>query len=440
MPATPLLAAAVTLGDHILHNLVTSWIRKGAPDAEEYFGVSDPPDPALVAPWEEDPEHFWSVEGMRRLVRRLAQRGANRLYWRVCGGGDPLYPSRLVRSRQLRHLHPVLQRRLDLPAGFGDFAALDYLSPVVQEAHERGIEIDAWFTGGEEDHGASGVVGEFAEAHPEFLQETRAGEKLSGNLSFAFPEVLAYKQRLVAEFLDFGFDGLLLDCTRECGGFSHRRLSQPIVRNGERRVPQGGYEAPVREACERELGMDPRKLAPGSEGFELFWSFKTRHYPTPLVRLCAEEAHKRKIPAEVMIRSQDNFATYGLDVEHWIDAGWVDALLPVMPGLFYPGATHGYYLDETAPLAARFQHLQLQARGRVAVRWLNYFYPMSSVLGYFGTVKHPARGIPAIPPPGPMAEVVRGRRALAQTLKADGFVVFEADHPEAWGLWNALGA
>jgi hypothetical protein len=326
-----------------------------------------------------------------------------------------MYPSRVARpGARLAAADVVYFRESELPAGFGDYSAFDPLVPAIDEAHRLGIEIFAWYTGCEEDHGSRGSFSEFCAAHPEYLQENVLGEKLRGNLCFAFPEVLDYKRKLMAEFLDRGFDGLMLDCSRE-NGFSRRWLTHLVARGGDTRVPQGGYEAPVREAFAERYGRDPRRLGESGDWFEVWWRFKSEYYPTPLVRAASEAARARGLPL-----------------------GLISAVCPIMPGLWYPGATHGYYLDPIDEIEALFRRIQQLARGRCKVRWLNYFYPLSAVLGYYGEMRHPIRGIPASPPPGPIADVVRGRVELARRTGADGFIVFETNHPEAWDLWGAI--
>ena len=434
------LGVAVSHQDWVLQNLIMSWVRSDDPAREEYFGAG--PVPAEnTSPWRVDPDNYWGEAGVRRLVDRCVDRGAARLYWRVTNGGHTAYPSKVGQpcqtARQMASTPHPKWPPMALPRGVADFAAFDPLPHAVDQAHKRGAEIYAWFTGLEEDHGMAGRTSGLAAERPELCQENQWGEKLRGNLSLAFPEVLDYKRRLVREFLGYGFDGLLLDCSRE-NGFSRRWLTHCITRNGETRVPQGGFEAPVRQAFENAYGFDPRSLSGSGEWYEVWWKFKAQHYPTPLVRLCSDEARGRSIPIEALVHWRDNFETYGLDVENWVDEGLLDALCPIMRGLQYPGDTHAYQLDYTTHLDATYYRLKLMVRGRCKLRWCNYLYPISVILGYFGKRKHPIWGLAASPPPGPLAELVRGRWDLAQRVGADGFVAFEGNHLEAWGLWDCV--
>ena len=72
-----------------------------------------------------------------------------------------------------------------------DYRTWDPLDLAVHYCRERGLELIAWYTLNEEDHGYVGLLGTFARAHPEYAWVARDGPRVSRTSVSAFPRCAA---------------------------------------------------------------------------------------------------------------------------------------------------------------------------------------------------------------------------------------------------------
>ena len=212
----------------------------------------------------------WGDEGVRHMLAQCKAFGFTRVYWRAFDAGKALYASRLLEPMiAAAHEEPwhgspgyieypegLLERFEEL-----DYTSFDSLEAAVRIGHELGLEIYAWATVNEDDHGF-GYRSRFAREHPECLWTRRDGGKYHSQLSFAFPEVRAYKLALMEELMAYGIDGLFVDWLRT----GDIRDNPQCDAAG---VADFGYETPNIEAFEKQYGVsalsvengDPRWVA-----------------------------------------------------------------------------------------------------------------------------------------------------------------------------------
>src|SRR5688500_3373007 len=108
------------------------------------------------------------------------------------------------------------EKRLALVKQFDalDYAKFDPFAEAVRYGHKIGLQIHAWVSINEDDHGW-GLQSEFSKRHPEFRWRRRDGTAYHSQLSFAFPKVHEYKLAVLQELLsNYKLDGFFLDWIR----------------------------------------------------------------------------------------------------------------------------------------------------------------------------------------------------------------------------------
>src|SRR5688500_18312722 len=108
------------------------------------------------------------------------------------------------------------EKRLALVKQFDalDYAKFDPFAEAIRYGHKIGLQIHAWVTINEDDHGW-GLQSEFTKKHSEFRWHKRNGTRYYSQLSFVYPEVRKYKLALLRELLaNYAMDGLFLDWIR----------------------------------------------------------------------------------------------------------------------------------------------------------------------------------------------------------------------------------
>jgi uncharacterized lipoprotein YddW (UPF0748 family) len=156
----------------------------------------------------------------------------------------------------------------------------------------------------------------------------RDGKRYHSQMSFAFPEVRAYKLALIAELLaGYDIDGLFLDWIRT----GDIRDNPQTDTKG---VADNGYEAPNVVAFKSKYGVDPHEV-PNSDDR---W-VRLRAEPQTLFMRSVRKrvgARKKKIPIAVMVGHpwhyrglldpiDGNLRGLLLDVATWADEGLIDA-------------------------------------------------------------------------------------------------------------------
>lgn len=199
--------------------------------------------------------------GVARIFDFLAIARVKKLYWRVFNGGLAIYPSRVApvfRGAELGNSYEIGEaetKQYTLGEGGGsesrgylkwlDAEAFDSFEMAVEVGREFGIDVYAWFTFYEEDHGGDllSPIG----SDPRFQGTDIDGLTYSGTIDFFYDEVQDYKLAIVAELLERGVDGIMLDYVRH-----------NATPSGD---PDGihrfGYNADIREAFKAEDGRDP---------------------------------------------------------------------------------------------------------------------------------------------------------------------------------------
>lgn len=236
------------------------------------------------------PGVVWGPEGVKHMLDACKACGWSRIYWRCFDGGRSTYKSRLI----IPGLHleydtfynPNAPEDLQLVKGFypdfayekgrevllkqqaQDYSTFDSLAAAVSYGHQIGLQIHAWISINEDDHGW-GVRSDFSLKHPEFRWRKRSGTFYRSQISFAFPEALEYKIELVKELVEgYDIDGIFLDWIRTGD-----------VRDDPQADPEGvadrGYEEIAVQGFKVKYGVDPHDIPNSDEAGSL--SGRTAH-------------------------------------------------------------------------------------------------------------------------------------------------------------------
>jgi hypothetical protein len=268
---------------------------------------------------------FWlpelrSRDGMVRWLDRCNELNLGRLYFRVALYGDFLHHTKLE-----RRLSPALaenykdkakkQAMIETCAGF---EAFDVLSLVVDEAHQRGMEVVPWITLSDE-----GVPGDnytfFAENNPEYLMRDREGNRYDRGLSYAHAAVREYRLSLIREIESYGADGIFLDFTR---WLSHGHMKgRKVALTDEHGISNWGYDEPLLSAYRQAHGIDPSELENGDSDWVRFRAEATN---TQLLRDLRDALPD--FPLYAYVPPRGFMAEMLLDLPTWIGDSLVDQL------------------------------------------------------------------------------------------------------------------
>ena len=202
--------------------------------------------------------------GVERMFDFLTVARVKKLYWRVFNGGLAIYPSRVApvfRGSELGNQYEIGEagtRQYTLGRGGGtdsrgylrwlDAEDFDVFAMAVETGRRRDIEVYAWYTFYEEDHG--GDVCSPLGRDPAFQSTDMDGRTYPGAVEFFFSEVQEYKLAIIAELLERGVDGILLDYVR------HNATPSGDADG----IHRFGYNAGIREAFRAEDGRDPVRI------------------------------------------------------------------------------------------------------------------------------------------------------------------------------------
>jgi hypothetical protein len=318
--------------------------------------------PLTHSDWMLKPNIAWGEAGVRHMLTACKEAGWSRVLWRCCDAGQATYASKVMTPglkpeadtifspqtdqgrAAVKHLLPNLTAEQSAktlkqmePIDYGQF---DSLAAAVKIGHEIGLQIHAWVSINEDDHGW-GWRSEFAKAHPEFRWVRRDGSSYHSQLSFAFPEVRAYKLSILKEILGgYAVDGIFLDWIRT-GDIRDN------PQNDEKGIANYGYETPNVERFKQLYGKDPRDLPPDDEAWAKVRGEGSTQFMREARKLAATS--KRPVPICAMVghpwhyrgtidRIAGNPKGLLLDVRTWADEGLVDSVIAA-----------GYYRDGGTP-------------------------------------------------------------------------------------------
>ncbi|HOD48598.1 MAG TPA: family 10 glycosylhydrolase [Candidatus Hydrogenedentes bacterium] len=328
----------------------------------------------------------WGPDGVRHMLDMCKASGWNRVYWRVLDGGRSLYKSALLNAQgkwdEDNFWHPVSAEDKAMHAKYTggmseadraallakleryDYGTFDTLAEAVRYGHEIGLEIHAWISINEDDHGW-GIQSRFSKEHPDTRWRKRDGTLYRSQHSFAYPEVMQYKLAVVEEIIaNYGVDGVFLDWIRTGD-------VRDNPQNDAEGVADRGYETPLVEGFKKRYGIDPHEIPNSDERWVRYRALPHTEFMRGVRTLVT--AKRPSIPIAVMVMQpwgyrgfQDkidgNLRGMLLDVETWAREGLIDAAVAA-----------GYYLEGgSAELA--YKALQAETGNKVDV-WLYEWVP-----------------------------------------------------------------
>jgi 8-oxo-dGTP pyrophosphatase MutT (NUDIX family) len=344
--------------------------------------------PLTHSDWMLKPGIEWGEPGVRHMLDACKAAGWSRVLWRVADAGQATYASKLMQpglrtekdnifdpqTDEGRHAVKKLLPNLTAEQGAKyleqmkaiDYAQFDSLAAAVKYGHGIGLQIHAWISINEDDHGW-GWASEFSKKNPQFRWVRRDGRVYRSQLSFAFPEVRAYKLALLKELLDgYAIDGLFLDWIRT----GDIRDNPQNDANG---FADYGYEAPYVEAFKKQTGKDPHDVEPGDGEWAMVRAHGTSRFMTELRQHLVSS--KRYLPVCAMVghpwhyrgtidKIAGNLKGLLLDVRRWAKDGLVDSVIPA-----------GYYRDGGTPETA-YKALKEETGSKVDV-WTYAWVPQN---------------------------------------------------------------
>jgi hypothetical protein len=329
----------------------------------------------------------WGDEGVRHMLDACKAAGWSHVYWRVFDAGVATYPSKLLRpgdrAEADNYFAPTNELDLATRQKFSpltperaadilrqvnkfDYSQFDSLAAAIKYGHQIDLKIHAWATINEDDHGW-GWQSEFSKAHPEFRWVRRDGQQYHSQLSFAFPEVRAYKLSLIDELLkNYDIDGLFIDWIRTGD-----------VRDNPQTDPQGvansGYEPPNVDAFKTKYNADPHDVPNNDDR----WVRLRAEPQTNFMRTVRErvDKHSKKVPIAVMVGHpwhyrglmdpiDGNLRGLLIDVATWANEGLIDSAIAA--GYYRPGGD----------VTKAYQALATETQGKVDL-WYYAWVPQS---------------------------------------------------------------
>lgn len=292
-----------------------------------------------------EPAPAWGPEGVRQILDRCKECGWSRVYWRCLDGGRTLYPSRILEPLHkldaedylTDHGHAAIKARLEQY----DWGSFDAFAEAVEYGHKIGIEVHAWLSINEDDHGY-GWTSRYTREHPESRWIARDGRVYRSQQSFAFEAVRKYKLAVLREVLAYQPDGVFFDWIRTGDVRDNPHTDAEGVANY-------GYEAPNVKRFREQHGLDPHEVPNDDERW-----VACRAEPQTLFMRRARRLIRRKAPDAVVSAMVQHPWSYrgapddtpyadslrGLlcDVGTWAEEGLVDEVVAA-----------GYYRDGGTP-------------------------------------------------------------------------------------------
>jgi uncharacterized lipoprotein YddW (UPF0748 family) len=311
-----------------------------------------------------NPSPRWGPEGVREILDRCKQCGWKRVYWRCFDGGRACYLSKLMDP-----LHGMDEDNYHRGKGSAwvieklkpyDWGSFDAFKEAIEYGHKIGLEVHAWLSINEDDHGW-GITSRFTRENPDSRWVRRDGRPFRSQQSFAFAKVREYKLGLVKEVVAYKPDGIFFDWIRTGD-----------VRDNPHTDADGvaiyGYEAPNVEAFRAKYAMDPKELPNGHEQWVRIRAEPQTVFMREAHGLIRQQAKRMVISAMVHnpwgyrgsptdTPYKDNLSGLLLDTRTWAKEGLIDEIVAA-----------GYYrAGGNAELA--YRAMQKETDGKVPV-WL----------------------------------------------------------------------
>ena len=271
-------------------------------------------------------------DDMTRLMEKYAELGIETVFWRLSACGPVLYHSQVEYQfdddprKHARALGRIMRR-------------YDPLEEAIKSARKAGLRLAPWFT--LFDDYFLGKSGRLVAEHPEWQWVDRTGKiYFQGVLSYAFPEVVAYRLEMIREIRKYGGDGLFLSLR------SHADQSCPF-----RKTDMFGFEKPVVEEYKKRYGVDISKfddikyllddrhfvsdyeLSGGEEFDRDQWHRLKGEFFTGFLEKVREEVGPETPVYICYVETEEyegihNMAQFHLDWVQWLAKGLVTALAP----------------------------------------------------------------------------------------------------------------
>ncbi|MCP4643522.1 MAG: family 10 glycosylhydrolase [bacterium] len=331
----------------------------------------------------------WGPEGVKHMLDACKACGWTRVYWRALDGGRALYKSALMdpqgRWDEDNFWHPVAPEDVKLTEQFTsgmsaenrqalldrlqkwEYSEFDTLREAVRYGHEIGLEVHAWLSINEDDHGW-GLESRFSKAHKETRWRKRDGTLYRSQQSFAYPEVMEYKLGIVAEILDnYEVDGLFLDWIRTGD-------VRDDPQNDADGVADRGYEEPLVKKFTELYGADPHTVPNGDERWVRLRAEPHTEFMRGVRALVDKKRPGKPVAAMVMQpwgyrglqnKIDGNLRGMLLDVRTWAREGLVDSVVAA-----------GYYMNGGNSELA-YKALEEETEGKAEV-WLYAWVPTTT--------------------------------------------------------------
>lgn len=344
--------------------------------------------PLTHSDWILKPGITFDAAGVRHMLDACKACGWSQIYWRAFDGGRAMYASKIANladnydadsfwsptnpadralvERITANLTPQRRTQILDQLRQVDYRKFDPLAAAVEYGHQIGLQIHAWISVNEDDHGW-GLVSDFSKTHPQFHWIKRDGTAYHSQLSFAFEQVRHYKLSLIQELLDsYPLDGVFLDWIRT-GDIRDNPQTDSAG------VADSGYEAPLIKAFKDRYGVDPHTVPNDDDRWVRIRAEPQTIFMRSVHQLLQNQS--RKIPLAVLVQNPwgyrgelnkiaGNLKGLLLDVNTWAKEGLMDAAVAA-----------GYYRDGGTPDMA-YKALRDETEGKVDV-WTYSWVPQT---------------------------------------------------------------
>lgn len=251
--------------------------------------------------------HYRTADDVRTIIANCAAVGCNTVLWQVRGEGTVAYPSRI---------EPWAREY-----GFRD-PGFDPLAVAVEEAHRRGIRLEAWFNvmPGWKGTTPPPIKDQLYAAHPDWFMYDASGRRQPLNKDYVilnpcWPEVRRHITSIVQEIVSrYDVDGIHLD---------YVRYAWDGTAGAKKNFPR---DSRTLRLYRRDTGLHPDDDATA-------WDHWRANQLTRLVAEIRQTINRRRpgatLTAAVWRDPYVGYRDYLQNSVAWLRAGLVDALMPM---------------------------------------------------------------------------------------------------------------